>query len=341
MPSLSTLTPCLPSAWPGQGAPAVDLGDLVLLHQVVDALGAGVGDLAAALVGRAERHRGVALDPERLLLVGDDVRDLGVAQQRLRRDAADVEADPAPVLLLDDRRRSCRAGLRGSRRRTHRGRRRGPGHRSGSRRSRRQPSGVLPDADSPTTLLACRCTPPTAPTWTRARMLRALPALPAGDDGLADRLAAHLRRRGARLGRRALRRSSRTRSSRSSWRSTTCRGRTSRPSTAGRPPTPGSTARPRSGSSTLTGEMLVWTYVLDAYEGGLPSASYVGVLAERRRGRRRARATTWRRCARGPAGRPGSSDPGRRQVGVSARTDRARVGTPSRGPGGSPSPGSA
>ena len=31
---------------------------------------------------------------------------------------------------------------------------------------------------------------------------------------------------------------------------------------------------------TLTGEMVVWTYVLDAYEGGLPSASYVGVLAE-------------------------------------------------------------
>ena len=30
---------------------------------------------------------------------------------------------------------------------------------------------------------------------------------------------------------------------------------------------------------TLTGEMVVWTYVLDAYEGGLPSASYVGVLA--------------------------------------------------------------
>ena len=31
---------------------------------------------------------------------------------------------------------------------------------------------------------------------------------------------------------------------------------------------------------TLTGETVVWTYVLDAYEGGLPSASYVGVLAE-------------------------------------------------------------
>jgi len=32
--------------------------------------------------------------------------------------------------------------------------------------------------------------------------------------------------------------------------------------------------------STLTGELLVWTYVLDAYEGGLPSASYLGVLAD-------------------------------------------------------------
>ena len=32
----------------------------------------------------------------------EDVRELGVAQQRLGRDAADVEADPAPVLLLDD-----------------------------------------------------------------------------------------------------------------------------------------------------------------------------------------------------------------------------------------------
>jgi hypothetical protein len=31
--------------------------------------------------------------------------------------------------------------------------------------------------------------------------------------------------------------------------------------------------------STLTGEALVWVYVLDAHEGGLPSASYIGVLA--------------------------------------------------------------
>ena len=32
--------------------------------------------------------------------------------------------------------------------------------------------------------------------------------------------------------------------------------------------------------ATLTGEIVVWTYVLDAYEGGLPSASYLGVLAD-------------------------------------------------------------
>ena len=31
---------------------------------------------------------------------------------------------------------------------------------------------------------------------------------------------------------------------------------------------------------TLVGEQPAWTYVLDAYEGGLPSASYLGILAE-------------------------------------------------------------
>jgi len=31
--------------------------------------------------------------------------------------------------------------------------------------------------------------------------------------------------------------------------------------------------------STLHGEELAWTYMLDAYEGGLPSASYLGILA--------------------------------------------------------------
>jgi hypothetical protein len=54
-------------------------------------------------VRRDEVHRRVAGDAELVLLVGQDVRQLGVAEQRLRRDAPDVEADPAPVLLLDDR----------------------------------------------------------------------------------------------------------------------------------------------------------------------------------------------------------------------------------------------
>ena len=31
--------------------------------------------------------------------------------------------------------------------------------------------------------------------------------------------------------------------------------------------------------STLFGEELAWTYLLDAYEGGLPSAAYLGILA--------------------------------------------------------------
>ncbi len=32
--------------------------------------------------------------------------------------------------------------------------------------------------------------------------------------------------------------------------------------------------------ATLEGEHVAWTYVLDAYEGGLPSAQYVGLIAE-------------------------------------------------------------
>ena len=32
--------------------------------------------------------------------------------------------------------------------------------------------------------------------------------------------------------------------------------------------------------STMKGEQVAWTYVLDSYEGGLPSASYLGMLAD-------------------------------------------------------------
>ncbi|QIX25902.1 gamma-glutamylcyclotransferase [Nocardioides sp. JQ2195] len=32
--------------------------------------------------------------------------------------------------------------------------------------------------------------------------------------------------------------------------------------------------------ATLTGELVVWAYVLDAFEGGLPSAYHIGVLSD-------------------------------------------------------------
>jgi hypothetical protein len=32
--------------------------------------------------------------------------------------------------------------------------------------------------------------------------------------------------------------------------------------------------------ATLDGDALAWLYVLDAYEGGLPSARYIGILAD-------------------------------------------------------------
>ena len=33
-------------------------------------------------------------------------------------------------------------------------------------------------------------------------------------------------------------------------------------------------------ASTLDGDVLAWTYVLNAYEGGLPSARFLGLIAE-------------------------------------------------------------
>ena len=48
--------------------------------------------------------------PNLSLLVGEHVGELGVAEQRLGRDAADVEADAAPVLLLHDRDRLAELG---------------------------------------------------------------------------------------------------------------------------------------------------------------------------------------------------------------------------------------
>ena len=45
---------------------------------------------------------GVALDAELRLLMGERVSEFGVLQQRLGRNATDVEADSAPILLLHD-----------------------------------------------------------------------------------------------------------------------------------------------------------------------------------------------------------------------------------------------
>ena len=59
-------------------AAAVVLGDLVLLHQEVDALDVGVGDLAAAIPRGAEVERHVARDAEQLGLVVERVREVGV-----------------------------------------------------------------------------------------------------------------------------------------------------------------------------------------------------------------------------------------------------------------------
>jgi hypothetical protein len=80
----------------------VDLGDLVLLHQEVHTGNPALGHLAAAVVGDAVVERHLAADAEGLGFLVEDVREFGVAQQRLGRDAADVEADSAPILRLND-----------------------------------------------------------------------------------------------------------------------------------------------------------------------------------------------------------------------------------------------
>jgi len=85
-----------------QRAPAVDLGDLALPHQEAHSPDSGFSDLAAALVRRAVGHRRAALDAELGLVVGEDVGELSVPEQRLGGDATHVQTDTTPVPLLDD-----------------------------------------------------------------------------------------------------------------------------------------------------------------------------------------------------------------------------------------------
>ncbi len=48
----------------------------------------------------------------------------------------------------------------------------------------------------------------------------------------------------------------------------------------GRAPTPICTCGSGSGCTPLIGDVLAWTYVLDAFEGGLPSARTIGLMAD-------------------------------------------------------------
>ena len=56
--------------------------------------------------------------------------------------------------------------------------------------------------------------------------------------------------------------------------------RTSARWTSGRARTSGSIASSGSACTPSTADVTAWVYVLDAYEGGLPSARYLGIMAD-------------------------------------------------------------
>ena len=86
--------------------------DLVLLHQVRDALVELLGHAAAAGDDLGEVRLHLAGDQAEAVGVAHMVQHLARAEQRLGRDAAPVEADAAKVLALDDR--GLEAELRGA-----------------------------------------------------------------------------------------------------------------------------------------------------------------------------------------------------------------------------------
>ena len=67
----------------------------------MNALDDARGNLAGTLVGSTEVEGDIAGDAKVLGLMVKGVGNLSVLQQRLGRDAAYVEADTTPVLLLD------------------------------------------------------------------------------------------------------------------------------------------------------------------------------------------------------------------------------------------------
>ena len=50
--------------------------------------------------------------------------------------------------------------------------------------------------------------------------------------------------------------------------------------TGGTAPSSASISKIRVRVQTLEGDVLAWLYVLDAWEGGLPSARYLGIMAD-------------------------------------------------------------
>ena len=261
----------------GQSPPAVDLGDLVLLHQEVDALDDAGAHLARPRVGRAEGHRGVALDAVLLLVVRQQVRQLGVPEQRLGGDAADVEADAAPVLVLDHGHRLAQLG---------RADRRDVAARAGSENQHVEvshaahPIAVRRDGRSQAlawllvTLYAAyasnldparmgeRC--PHSPLHTTGWLTGWRLTFGGEDLGWDGALSTIVEDPIEQVFVAVYDVTRDDEASLDDWES------------AGT----GLYRKAKVRVSTMTGELLVWTYVLDAYEGGLPSASYLGVLAD-------------------------------------------------------------
>jgi hypothetical protein len=76
--------------------------DVVLAHEESQPAHPFHGDLAGAFERRVVAHGGGAFDAERVGVGPQKVGDRGVAQQRFRRDASNVQTHPTPVVGVDD-----------------------------------------------------------------------------------------------------------------------------------------------------------------------------------------------------------------------------------------------
>src|SRR5690625_1637906 len=91
-------------AFAGDTCAAVDDVDLVLLHQELDALVHLARHVAASLDDLVKLGRNLTLKLESVRIqIARVFKHFGATQQRLGRDTADVQADAAQLILLDDR----------------------------------------------------------------------------------------------------------------------------------------------------------------------------------------------------------------------------------------------